>query len=129
MTIFEINCIDSFNLLTKEEKLILVDVRTVEEFNSSGIVDSSQFKNETILLPWRLLPDMRINSSFITDLNEALLNKFGDDFEIKIIFACKAGARSFEAAQNFALLGYKNCYNMIGGCEAWKTSGLPWKKD
>jgi rhodanese-related sulfurtransferase len=52
--------------------------------------------------------------------------------ESKIIFMCKSGGRSNQAAIHINNLGYKNCYNMTSGfsgnSDGWKNINLPWRQ-
>ena len=39
--------------------------------------------------------------------------------ESTIVFQCRSGGRSLQAAKHFALKGYSNVYNLVGGINAW----------
>lgn len=141
MQINQINAKDAFELLKKDQNSILVDVRTIEEFNFVGVVNAKQFNDRMVLLPWQIYPSMEENSEF-DNLLESEINKFSlDENELKIIFLCRTGARSYQAANHALNLGYKNCYNLTSGFEGdinddeqrgktngWKASNLPWRQ-
>lgn len=115
---------DAWTLLQKDASAILIDVRTQEEWAQVGIPDLSSLKKEPIFLPWRTLPGMKPNASFESDLRNKLT-----DTDVPLLFLCKAGGRSADAANAMAKLGYSRCYNIAGGFEyAWQPHGFPWKK-
>jgi len=84
--------------LDTDKSIILVDVRTEEEYNQGHISGS-------VLIPLDQLPDKA---------ETELANK-----DAKIIVYCRSGARSSAAAQTLADLGYTNVYNMVGGISSW----------
>ena len=139
MKFSEISARDAFELLKRDDNSIIIDVRTEEEFNSVGIIDSSQFNNRMILLPWRTNPNMVANPNFSASLQQSLKQIFNDqDKNANLIFICRSGVRSSEAAMHAISLGYKNSFNLINGFEAaskdhnpslngWKASNLPWR--
>ncbi len=142
MPLTQINAIDALELLQKDRNSVLIDVRTNEEFNMVGIANTSSFEGRMILLPWKTLPAMEENPEFATDLESALQKKMGDGHkESRLIFICKSGGRSNQAASHAVNLGYKICYNLISGFEGdlnqkeqrgklngWKAENLPWRQ-
>ncbi len=114
---------------------ILVDVRTVPEWQFVGIPDLSGCKGKMIQLSWKIYPDMTENSSFKQQLAEA-----GAQKDSALFFICRGGGRSSAAAQSMASSGYLYCFNVLSGFEGeansqghrgrisgWQGSGLPWK--
>jgi len=133
MPVTQISAQNAFELLKNDRNSILVDVRTIEEFNSVGIADADKFNNRMILLPWQFLPLMNQNPDFINSFENSVKNFFKDKSgEAKIIFMCRSGGRSNQAAICATDLGYKNCYNIASGFEgaqaSWKSSNLPWRQ-
>ncbi len=142
MSVIQIEARDAFELLKNDTNSALVDVRTFEEFNFVGFINPAEFNDRLVLLPWQLFPQMNENPEFANNL-EASLNKIlgSETKNAKIIFICRSGARS-SAAANYAIsLGYKNCYNLVGGFEGdldknghrgnvsgWKANDLPWRQ-
>lgn len=136
MTVVQIYPKDAFDLLKNDENSFLLDVRTTEEINLVGFVEPNSINNRLIFLPWQTFPNMSLNANFGAELQNSLINK-----EAKIIFICRSGARSNQAA-NYALsLGYQNCYNLVFGFEGeinsenqrgkingWKASNLKWRQ-
>ena len=43
----------------------------------------------------------------------------------KVIFHCRSGRRSHEAAARWSKLHHTPAYNLKGGIEGWKKAGLP----
>jgi rhodanese-related sulfurtransferase len=129
MTVTQINVQNAFELLRNYPNSVLVDVRTVEEFNSDGVVDAATFNNRVVLLPWMTLPAMQENPEFANVLEKSLEEIFPNNFkDAEILFFCKAGGRSNQAAAYARNLGYKNCHNIIAGLGAWKAENLPWRQ-
>lgn len=126
MNVSNISSQDAYKILNENADVFLVDVRTKKEWKEVGIpvIDS----NNLILLTWRELPDMSINQEFVNKLQLRILDK-----NKHLLFICKSGGRSLEAA-NFAIsIGYVNSQNVLGGFEGspvimgWKQSNLPWQ--
>lgn len=121
-----ISSIDAYQLLQTNKNSMLVDVRTSEEWGRGAPKIAT---DQIIFLSWRLLPDMSLNQAFHEALVSKVLNKHDS-----ILFICRSGARSLEAAQ-FAntVMGFTDCYNIIDGFEGgangigWKQSNLPWQ--
>lgn len=140
LSVLPINPSDAFELLKNNPDSVLVDVRTFEEFDSIGVANPAEFNNRMILLPWQLMPSMEVNESFEDQLEAETQKLFGDKAkEAKIIFMCRSGARSYQAANHSLMNGYQHCYNLNNGFEGdvndsgqrgqvngWKASSLPW---
>lgn len=144
MSVISIDPMEVFKIIKSDQNSVIVDVRTVEEFNFAGYIDLSQLKdsgNQLLMLPLKLYPEMNYNQKFQETLEGFLKNYFSSPSEVKIFFICKTGGRSKEAATYFSNLGYKNCYNINNGFEGdlneqnqrgkingWKASNLPWRQ-
>jgi rhodanese-related sulfurtransferase len=139
MNVKEITSLESWNLLQNEGSAVLIDVRTVNEFSVVGVSDLSEINQEPILLPWRDGPDMAIDGQFSNRLTIDLLARFGEK-KVDLLFICRSGARSHEAASSFSNSGYE-CYNVTDGFEGevdelgqrgkingWKAANLAWGK-
>ncbi|MBM3117894.1 rhodanese-like domain-containing protein [Jeongeupia naejangsanensis] len=105
----------------------LVDVRTHAEWAFVGIVPGAE------LIEWKRYPGMAPNPDFLTQLKAAV------DPESVVLFMCRSGARSHDAAQLAAAHGYATALNVLEGFEGdkdgaehrgsrngWKAAGLPW---
>ncbi|MGN7470968.1 rhodanese-like domain-containing protein [Brevibacillus sp. SAFN-007a] len=81
--------------LAAKEKLQVIDVREVEEWNEGHI-------KEAKLIPLGFLPHR---------LDEL-------DKEVPIVMVCRSGARSHRATEYLSELGF-DAANMVGGMLAW----------
>ncbi len=106
----------------------LVDVRTRAEWDWVGRIPGA------IEIEWMSYPDNRPNSHFLSHLKQQV------DREALLMFICRSGARSHNAA---ALVGEalrNDCYNVLEGFEGdkdangqrgqlggWRHAGLPWR--
>lgn len=124
----------SWQLLSADRESVLVDVRTLPEWTFVGIPDLSSVGKEALKLSWRIYPAMDINPVFTRKLSNDIKDK-----EKNILFICRSGGRSLEAAEAMTSLGYKNCFNISDGFEGsvdsaghrgnvdgWKAANLPW---
>jgi len=89
---------DAVKNLIKKGKAVLVDVRTAEEYEKDHI-------NGAISIPYTEIYD--------------LAEKTIPDKNTKVIVYCSNGGRSIIAARRFAVLGYKNIYD-LGGFQDFK---------
>lgn len=143
MSVTQISPKEAFDLVVKDSNSLIIDVRTLEEFNFVGFIDAQAIEERIIVLPWRIYPKMTPN----TDFTKALTKIFDDAFEqanrekFKLIFICRSGGRSQEAAENCLALGFGGYYNVVSGFEGdldefghrskingWKAENLPWKQ-
>ena len=79
-----------------EKNIIILDVRTQEEYDSGHIKNAVCLPNEEILTEPEILPDK----------------------EQQILVYCRSGNRSKQAAQKLADMGYKNILE-FGGILDW----------
>ncbi|MFV9875476.1 MAG: rhodanese-like domain-containing protein [Rickettsiales endosymbiont of Dermacentor nuttalli] len=132
--VHNISSIFAWNMLRKEKKSILIDVRTKLEWDIIGYPDLDSLKKEIYKISWRLEPNMLRNENFIQELQYVV-----SGYNVPIIFICKSGSRSLEAAIAAMFFGYKRCYNILAGFEGignqldnnikgWKEQQLPWKQ-
>jgi len=105
----------------------LVDVRTDPELLYVGSIPGS----ETI--EWNAYPDGARNQDFLEQLAGAVKK------EQPVMFICRSGARSHQAAVAASQAGWQEVYNVIEGFEGdkdaeghrntvggWKFARLPW---
>lgn len=115
---------------------ILVDVRTIPEWQFVGTPDVSNTKGQFAAISWKIYPQMTVNPDFAEQLASA-----GAHFETPLFFLCRTGGRSLDAAVAMTQAGYKLCYNITHGFEGdsdaqgqrgrvngWKASNLSWKQ-
>lgn len=116
-----------YDVLQNTAHAILVDVRTNAERALVGHVPN------TVNIEWAFYPGMVANEDFPAHLSAQV------DKEALVIFMCRTGGRSHNAATLAASLGYTEAYNMLEGFEGeanaekqrtlingWRHAGLPW---
>jgi len=119
-------------ILRADASAQLVDVRTKAELELVGRVPSA------LHVEWAFYPGMVANPDFAAQL-QAQLNLKGADKNTVIMFLCRTGGRSHNAAVVAESLGYMHVYNVLEGFEGdaneykqrtlingWKHAGLPW---
>lgn len=105
----------------------IVDVRTHPEWQFVGVVPTAE------LIEWKRYPLMDVNEDFLTRLRRVA------DPEGIVLFLCRSGVRSHDAAAFAAAHGYTEAFNILEGFEGnldaaqhrgqisgWKAHGLPW---
>lgn len=119
-------------ILRADASAQLVDVRTKAELELVGRVPSA------LHVEWAFYPGMVANPDFAAHL-QAHLKQKGADKDTVIMFLCRTGGRSHNAAVVAESLGYLHAYNVLEGFEGdaneykqrtlingWKHAGLPW---
>jgi rhodanese-related sulfurtransferase len=105
----------------------IVDVRTRAELDWVGRIPGAV---EIELLTY---PGSRPNPGFLPALEQQV------DKEAMVMFICRSGGRSHNAAMLAMQTGYTECYNVLEGFEGdkdaqghrnskggWRKAGLPW---
>lgn len=118
---------EAFDLLQHDPATVLVDVRSRAELELVGRIPSATH------IEWAFYPGMAPNNAFTEELQKSV------DKELTVIFVCRTGGRSHNAALVAQQLGYSKAYNMLEGFEGemnslnqrtqmngWKHAGLPW---
>jgi rhodanese-related sulfurtransferase len=131
---------DAYALLSKDERAVLVDVRTEPEWRYVGVPDLTSLGRMPIFKQWQVYPSMEAASDFVTSLAEDLRQRDADA-ATPIVFLCRSGARSHAAALAMTSAGWLRCYNIAEGFEGvldadrhrgklngWQARGLPWKQ-
>jgi rhodanese-related sulfurtransferase len=129
---------EAYQLLGKDEKAVLVDVRTLAEWAFVGVPDLSALGKAPVFQEWQVYPSMEPAPDFTSRLSAAL-DAQGADHSSPVLFLCRSGARSLAAAIAMTAAGWSHCYNVAGGFEGplddkrrrgavggWKARGLPW---
>jgi rhodanese-related sulfurtransferase len=124
--------------LKEDPRAVLVDVRTEPEWQFVGAPDLTPLAKTPIFLQWQIYPEMAISEDFVSDL-EAELRRRALDETAPVVFLCRSGARSRQAAMAMARAGWSRCYNIAEGFEGaldaqrhrraaggWRARGLPW---
>ena len=128
---------EAWDVLKKDPRAQLVDVRTTAEWNYVGVPDLTNVGRETVLVEWQSFPTMQVNPAFVSDAERAT----SVPKDTPLFFLCRSGVRSRAAAVAMTTAGYTRAYNIAGGFEGdpdaerhrgnrngWKASGLPWKQ-
>ena len=133
---------DAWECLKTEPDSVLVDVRTRAEWAYVGGPDLTPLGKRVIEVEWLSFPGMSVNPAFTGEL----FSRFGDRFPAWILFICRSGVRSRDAAEYVAnVLGEigreARCVNVAEGFEGdldehghrgtrngWKYRGLPWRQ-
>lgn len=123
----EVTPSEAWALLQAMPNAKLVDVRTQAEWQWVGVVPGAQ------LIEWKSYPGMASNPNFMAQLKAAI------DSESVVLFLCRSGARSHDAAALAAQHGFTAAMNILEGFEGdkdaashrgskngWQAAGLPW---
>lgn len=119
---------EAYEVLQLTTNAKLVDVRSRAELELVGRVSQANH------IEWAFYPGMVTNQDFAAQL------KMQVDKESVVIFMCRTGGRSHNAATLAAQLGFAEAYNMLEGFEGeatpetkqrckingWKVADLPW---
>jgi len=118
---------EAYVLISQERDAVLVDVRSRAELELVGRVPMATH------IEWAFYPGMVANTAFAEQLQAQV------DPSRTVIFMCRTGGRSHNAALLAQQLGYSKAYNMSEGFEGeanalkqrtlingWKHAGLPW---
>ncbi len=130
----DISVEETWRRLGEDLSTVLVDVRTVPEWNFVGLPDLSDVGKEVVRVSWQTLPKIEPNPNF-----EGEVKAQGVGPDSTLLFLCRSGARSQAAAIAMTAAGFSKCYNVSGGFEGdldeqkhrgklggWKAAGLPW---
>lgn len=138
----EANPSETWEALKTNPSAILVDVRTIAEWDYVGEPSIGALGKELLKVEWMEYPEMMDNEYFA----EELLAQIGDDLPEAIYFICRSGVRSKAAAESILakLAGtgrVVKCVNVTEGFEGvqdqnahrgkingWKKHGLPWRQ-
>jgi len=106
----------------------LVDVRTRAEWDWVGRIPGAE------QIEWMSYPSNQPNTNFLAQLKHQV------DPEALVMFICRSGVRSHNAASLASQAGYAESYNVLEGFEGdkdaaghrgntggWKHAGLPWQ--
>ena len=120
---------EAYEIMRNAPSAVLVDVRTRAEQYWVGTIPNA------VQIEWVTYPEMRANPHFVAQLEQQV------DKESLLIFICRSGARSHNAAVAATQAGYPDCYNVLEGFEGdkdpdkhrnttggWRAAGLPWEQ-
>lgn len=136
----DLSASDAYSLLERDEKAVLVDVRTKAEWAYVGVPDLSPLGKQALLIEWQEFPSMARNPAFAATVEKALRDS-GAGPDAPVLFLCRSGARSRAAAIAMTQAGHTQCFNIAEGFEGpldgerhrgavdgWKAQGLPWSQ-
>ena len=125
---------EAWEILAREPRAQLVDVRTDAEWAYVGVVDLRALGKEPLLVPWKLFPGQQVNAEFVVQVREKIPER-----DVPLLLLCRSGVRSKDAAIALTREGYARCYNVAQGFEGdrddkthrntrggWRVDGLPW---
>ena len=111
LSIFLCSCYEQFRHISVEEfngfsedEFELLDVRTLEEFQSGHILGATNI------------------DFFSTDFIDQIIEF---DTNLNLILYCRTDNRSSKSAKILADNNYKNIYVIKGGIEQWRSQGNP----
>lgn len=118
---------EAWALLQHDATARLVDVRSRAEWEFVGRVPGA------VEIEWKGWPGMIPNAAFLDTLAGTV------DRAAPLLFLCRSGGRSHDAALAATAAGFTTCYNVLQGFEGdrdaaahrntlggWRTAGLPW---
>jgi len=118
---------EAHDVLQNLQQAVLVDVRTSAELALVGRIPN------VMNIEWAFYPGMVANEDFPAQLEAAVAK------DAVVIFMCRTGGRSNNAASVAKQLGFAEAYNMLEGFEGkpndekqrtlingWRHAGLPW---
>lgn len=127
--------------LKSDPKSVLVDVRTIAEWDYVGEPVLDSIGKEMLKVEWMEFPEMTRNEYFA----EEVLSQFDEDPSV-VYFICRSGRRSeaaviklrekvIETGQNMRIVnvseGFEGDHDADrhrGKVNGWKVRGLPWKQ-
>lgn len=120
---------EAAEILQRAPGACLVDVRTRAELDWVGRIPGA------VEIEWNSWPGSVPNPHFLAQLSRQV------DKEALVLFICRSGARSHNAAMAAAGAGYTACYNVLegfegdldanghrGGIGGWRHACLPWRQ-
>ena len=117
---------EALTFLQENSDARLVDVRSKAEWSWVGRIPGA------VEIEWLVFPSMQANPDFLEHLSLKVPK------ESPVMFICRSGVRSNQAAIAALESGYVNCFNVLEGFEGdkdsnghrgvqggWKAAGLP----
>ncbi len=121
--------IEAYRVLQESVQAQLVDVRSRAELDWVGRIPGATE------IELRSYPGMQPNPDFLGQLIRQV------DKALPVLFICRSGARSSQAAAMATEADFSACYNILegfegdkdehghrGGASGWKAAGLPWEQ-
>jgi len=115
-------------LLEQKPEASLVDVRTKAELEWVGRIPGA------LAIEWNAWPGGAQNAGFLRELHDQVKSK-----DAPVLFLCRSGGRSHNAAAAATQAGYASAFNVLEGFEGdkdtqghrntvggWRHARLPW---
>jgi len=128
---------NAWTMLEDNERAVLIDCRTAAEWRFVGVPDLAPIGKQVLLVEVQRYPDGAPNPDFVDDVKG-----LGVEPDQPLLFICRSGARSRNAAMMMTAAGFGPCYNVAEGFEGdkdgeghrgraggWKLAGLPWRQE
>ena len=122
---------EAFMLLQADPRIKLIDVRTTAERDWIGRVAIEEVQHAAV--EWNAYPAGIQNPVFLEQLAQV------SEPDQVLLFLCRSGVRSRNAAALATVNGYANCFDILDGFEGnkdsaghrktvggWCAAGLPW---
>ncbi|MGE0845374.1 MAG: rhodanese-like domain-containing protein, partial [Flavobacteriaceae bacterium] len=106
----------AWEMLAANPGAVLVDVRSRAEWSFVGLPDLGALGRQPLLAEWAAFPQMAPDPGFAAAL-DARLKAEGVDPAAPLLFLCRSGARSRNAAAAMTAAGYAGCFNVAEGFE------------
>ena len=126
---------EAWEALQNDEMAVLVDVRTLPEWQFVGVPDLSSLGKKVLTVSWQVYPAMDVNSNFVD-----VIRAQGLKADNRIFMICRSGVRSIASSVALCAEGFQ-AFNVLDGFEGthdeqghrgrkagWKAAGLPWQQ-
>ena len=136
--VHELTPTQAYELLKKNPRAVLIDVRSSMEFLFVGHPQGA------IHIPWIDEPDWKINPQFASQVRQVMLGGISaheGHSSAPVILICRSGKRSLEAGELLIKEGFSEIYHVNEGFEGdldeahhrstlggWRYRGLPWEQ-
>ncbi|BCN92259.1 hypothetical protein THMIRHAM_00440 [Thiomicrorhabdus immobilis] len=139
---------ETIEMMKKDPKVILVDVRTPEEWQFVGNTEAAQIMIPSVIFKYDQMdakkPRYRSinNDKFVSELEDKAAELGADETSTYVLMCRSGSSRAQPAAKMLWQYGYKNVYIMTDGFEGsktkegdkkgfrlvngWKNSGAQW---
>lgn len=130
----DVNPGQAFEILKTDPDAVLIDCRTIPEWQFVGVPDLSSLGKEVVLLSWQVYPVMDVQADFAVQVAT-----HGVTPDQPVLLLCRSGVRSKAAAIALTQAGFHKAFNVAEGFEGdkddqqhrgrlggWKAANLPW---
>ncbi len=134
----DVAAVEAFRILSVDPSSTLIDVRTHAEWSYVGAPDLKSIGKSVVFTEWQSFPAMQVDSRFAARLSGSL-DAAGVKPGAPLLFLCRSGARSRNAAVAMTQAGWAPCLNISDGFEGpldawghrnvvsgWRAASLPW---